>query len=631
MKHDCTVLPLVAATLMLSIGGRAHGQCDPIPPDCGDPEDPSRVVFDIATGQDADGDGRDDNWSVTYPNGAFFANAPIVPTPMAGWRGSPALASNTGPFGSGSRYPVLGDGRWIGGSFQRGTYVYRYEFTLDAYTTYEVVGEWAADNTAEVLLNGNPTGFGSVSANATPPAPWLSNSLGTSHTCAVASTGLLTPICRPAEEEDPCGDYLRCGRREDEFREIHPFRLSYSANPEWFNPCGLNVLEVRVSNPEGVSGFLITGGPGTSVGAAEVSACPEEPVCGSQPGDPAPPCECLVTDFEGGDDAGGTADVSIPGAGFTVVGSPGPAILFPSSGAIPCEDDDLATPGYGPNNTEARGDVLIIKELASSCDGPDDERDGGTLTFSFDPPIDFASVGLLDIEEEGGSITVTAPDGSSCVAAIPADLDNGWQELSCELAGATGLVVELAGSGAVTEINCSPAVMAFGVGREVYGEVITASGATLSIDFFGDSLTWGGGSLELSAPSLSAERGRRPVSARRLSVASGVSREVPAPTSSVPLSLSPRGGTRQRPGVERDVLRGSIVEVVESDAGPDSLLVRGTATWNGRGGHVFELELDAGAPGQFTGLRLAVRGSGGAIVYQVDERLRSDRLDSREF
>ncbi|MEM7244557.1 MAG: hypothetical protein AAF533_04400 [Acidobacteriota bacterium] len=166
-----------------------------------------------------------------------------------------------------------------------------------------------------------------------------------------------------------------------------------------------------------------------------------------------PACDSLG--FEGGDDADATADAVFPQAPITVIGSPGPAVLFDSS-APTCDDDDLVTPGTGTGNEVARGMVLVVKELGSDC-ARDDEREGGVIDVRYDEPRHFFSVGILDADEEGGLVRVLDLSGDLlCETEIPALDDNSWQEVRCESTGVYQVEVQLAGSGAVTDIDCRP-------------------------------------------------------------------------------------------------------------------------------------------------------------------------------
>ncbi|MEM7246283.1 MAG: VCBS repeat-containing protein [Acidobacteriota bacterium] len=165
----------------------------------------------------------------------------------------------------------------------------------------------------------------------------------------------------------------------------------------------------------------------------------------------APPCPgpCVSHDFDGLA-TGVTVDVQFPG--MTVSGS-GEVVAFDS--AVPgCDDDDLLTPGDGPGNDEARDIVLVLQEASSDC-RPDDEGEGGTLSFVFDDPVELHWLGVLDADEPGGSVVALDVAGGVLLdAEIPVQADNGWQRIDVYRCGIARLDVHLAGSGAVTEIAC---------------------------------------------------------------------------------------------------------------------------------------------------------------------------------
>ncbi len=242
--------------------------------------------IDLHTGQDANGDGLDDHWTVRLPGYANAFPAPITPPLSSAWRGG---LPDTGPFNAGFRYPVLGDGRWLGIFYDVGTYVYEISFTLDSCETPVLTGEWAADNTIEILLNGIPVGVTS-NPDARPPLPWLRNVYGVDFPSADPTDGLLHPTCAsPA---------YRCYNEEDEFREIHYFEV---ADPERFNLGSQNTLTVNVGNLGLYSGFLLTGGPGTSVpSGANVRCCRPERAPGAIP-------SFFADGFESGDTSAWTS------------------------------------------------------------------------------------------------------------------------------------------------------------------------------------------------------------------------------------------------------------------------------------------------------------------------------------
>ena len=116
-----------------------------------------------------------------------------------------------------------------------------------------------------------------------------------------------------------------------------------------------------------------------------------------------------------------------------------------------CGDVDLATPGPGPGNTEARGMIAILQEVGSPC-SPDDDVNGGTMTFDYDVATRVFGVGVMDTEE-GGEVRSTNAAGEVEVVPIPVQADNGWQMISFETTcDIVKVEVEFYGSGAVTDV-----------------------------------------------------------------------------------------------------------------------------------------------------------------------------------
>ncbi|MEM7247986.1 MAG: hypothetical protein AAF533_21815 [Acidobacteriota bacterium] len=165
----------------------------------------------------------------------------------------------------------------------------------------------------------------------------------------------------------------------------------------------------------------------------------------------AEPCTgpCVNLDFE---DVEPGDEVTTQLVGVTVSGS-GPLVIF-DTGDITCEDDDLATPGPGTNNDEARGHVLVLQEAASDC-RPDDEGEGGLIELRFDDPSEVTWLGLLDIDEPGGSLRVFGVDDLLLLeTALAAGVDNSWQRVDVQRCDVTRIELRLAGSGALTEVRC---------------------------------------------------------------------------------------------------------------------------------------------------------------------------------
>ena len=113
-------------------------------------------------------------------------------------------------------------------------------------------------------------------------------------------------------------------------------------------------------------------------------------------------------------------------------------------------------PGMPGENCVPQGNVLIIQE--SNSEIPDDNRDGGNITFDFSPNADIVySIGLMDIGGTNTAIKVVHEDrfgtqnettiiviglGNNAVQTVPINIEN-----------VSELTVNLAGSGAVTFIS----------------------------------------------------------------------------------------------------------------------------------------------------------------------------------
>ncbi len=185
--------------------------------------------------------------------------------------------------------------------------------------------------------------------------------------------------------------------------------------------------------------------------------------------------------------AGTIVDDEYAAFGITVTtGDPAnhPAMVFdtanPTGG-----DGDLATPGFGPGNDTALGNVLIVSEDGDASD-PDDDARGGTLIFLFDEEAEVASVGILDIDQ-GESAEVTAFDGGGAVIASAAADDlgnNSVQRLALGVDGVRRLEVTFSSSGAVTDLDleCDDSVCEdLSIDFTTLGStVVPAEGGTLS-------------------------------------------------------------------------------------------------------------------------------------------------------
>ncbi|MGG6297453.1 bifunctional metallophosphatase/5'-nucleotidase [Leptolyngbya sp. AN02str] len=116
---------------------------------------------------------------------------------------------------------------------------------------------------------------------------------------------------------------------------------------------------------------------------------------------------------------------------------------------------DSANPTGGDCDlvTSTEGNVLIISEDGDSSD-PDDNVSGGTLRFEWDSLVGVAGVGLLDIEEAGGSlIFYDQTDAIIQSIAIPGMGDNSLQTIALNVEGVARMDINLVGSGAVTQVD----------------------------------------------------------------------------------------------------------------------------------------------------------------------------------
>ncbi len=109
------------------------------------------------------------------------------------------------------------------------------------------------------------------------------------------------------------------------------------------------------------------------------------------------------------------------------------------------DDFDLANPDLE--------NVLIISEDGDSND-PDDNAAGGIINLKFDDLVTVDSIGLLDIDEPGSSITFYDENSNPIeTVKIPSLDNNSFQEIEFDVDNVASLDIDLAGSGAVTEID----------------------------------------------------------------------------------------------------------------------------------------------------------------------------------
>ncbi|MCB1877244.1 MAG: RICIN domain-containing protein, partial [Chromatiales bacterium] len=143
-----------------------------------------------------------------------------------------------------------------------------------------------------------------------------------------------------------------------------------------------------------------------------------------------------------------------------------PAMIFDSANPtggdldLGTPNQDFGGPGVGTGgkagtigaNSQAQGKVLIISEDANSAN-PDDNAGGGMLIFSFAQAVRLDSLGILDIEEAGGSVQAFDASGA-LIASVPLQTygDNSFQRVALNAMGVSTLKITFTGSGAVTDL-----------------------------------------------------------------------------------------------------------------------------------------------------------------------------------
>ncbi|NEO53301.1 MAG: hypothetical protein F6K54_09545, partial [Okeania sp. SIO3B5] len=150
------------------------------------------------------------------------------------------------------------------------------------------------------------------------------------------------------------------------------------------------------------------------------------------------------TDGEGNALPAGTIiDDEYQNLGVTISATQFGAMIFDSANPTG-GDPDLAT--------DSEGNILIISEDGDSSE-PDDNADGGVITFDLDNPVDFNSISFVDIEETGGEVRTTDADGNITTTSIPAPGNGSLQTLNINNDDVVQVEVELAGSGAISGLD----------------------------------------------------------------------------------------------------------------------------------------------------------------------------------
>lgn len=154
------------------------------------------------------------------------------------------------------------------------------------------------------------------------------------------------------------------------------------------------------------------------------------------------------------------AGVTISGTGF------GPMIF--DSNNLSGEDDDLVGPftRVGPDlGSTPSGNILIISEDGDTSD-PDDNGNGGTLTFDFDSVVTFLGFDAIDFTDASANLIVRLFDtggteifsydfGANSMASVG---DNEYYSFfgnvfGAGIAGVATATIQLTGSGAVDNLS----------------------------------------------------------------------------------------------------------------------------------------------------------------------------------
>ncbi|NEN91781.1 MAG: hypothetical protein F6K48_23905, partial [Okeania sp. SIO3H1] len=141
--------------------------------------------------------------------------------------------------------------------------------------------------------------------------------------------------------------------------------------------------------------------------------------------------------------AGTIIDDEYQNLGVTISATQFGAMIFDSANPTG-EDPDLGT--------DSEGNILIISEDGDSSD-PDDNADGGVITFDLDNPVDFNSINFVDIEESGGEVRTTDADGNITTTSIPAPGNGSLQTLNINDNDVVKIEVDLVGSGAISGLD----------------------------------------------------------------------------------------------------------------------------------------------------------------------------------
>lgn len=171
--------------------------------------------------------------------------------------------------------------------------------------------------------------------------------------------------------------------------------------------------------------------------------------------------------------------------------NPQSAIIFDSANPTG-GDDDLATPGPGPGNTEAYGQLIIIAEndidadTNGLVDEPDDEETGGTIRFDFADPYRMCSATLVDIDDQGPSEMRFYIGDSMTLETIPVPFqgDNGVQTLNFDKRDVRRFELVLGGSGGIARLQMVPCPLVVNFDETPFGRPLNLAAGTWITDQF---------------------------------------------------------------------------------------------------------------------------------------------------
>lgn len=123
-------------------------------------------------------------------------------------------------------------------------------------------------------------------------------------------------------------------------------------------------------------------------------------------------------------------------------------------------DPDLQSPGYGPSNDTALGNILIIAENDVDTDGdqliddPDDEVAGGTMRFDFPFDVTFESATVIDVDGDESGMFRLLDGAGNLLDTIPLQPlgDNSVQTVTDEVGGIRRIELVLSSAGGPAEL-----------------------------------------------------------------------------------------------------------------------------------------------------------------------------------